>query len=222
MPKSSGAGKLRPARFSGRRRAGRFRRLPRPANCRKLPAVMEIVPTEIADVRILRPRRHGDARGFFCESWNRRRLAAAGLDLDFVQDNHVFSAAAGTLRGLHFQVPPVAQAKLVMCPRGAIYDVAVDLRRGSATFGRHVGAVISAAAWDQILVPVGFAHGYCTLEPDTLVLYKVTAPYAPAAERGLRWDDPALGIDWPVGPAQAILAERDRNLPRLAELRDLF
>jgi dTDP-4-dehydrorhamnose 3,5-epimerase len=173
-------------------------------------------------VLILRPKRHGDARGFFSETWNRVAFADAGLDLDFVQDNHAYSADAGTLRGLHFQIPPSAQAKLVSCPQGAIYDVAVDLRRASPSFGRHVGVVVSAAAWNQILVPIGFAHGYCTLEPDTVVVYKVTAPYAPERERGLRWDDPALGIDWPLEAGRAILSERDRKWPLLADLRDLF
>jgi dTDP-4-dehydrorhamnose 3,5-epimerase len=183
---------------------------------------MDISPAAIPDVRLLRPKRHGDARGFFSETWSRARFAAAGIDLDFVQDNHAFSAAAGTLRGLHFQIGPAAQAKLVHCPQGAIYDVAVDLRRGSPSFGRHVAAVLSAAEWNQILVPAGFAHGYCTLEPDTVVVYKVTAPYAPEAERGVRWDDPALGIEWPVDPAAAILSPRDRNWPLLADLRDFF
>jgi dTDP-4-dehydrorhamnose 3,5-epimerase len=183
---------------------------------------MDIQPTPIPDVLILRPKRHGDARGFFSETWNRARFAAAGLDLDFVQDNHACSADAGTLRGLHFQVPPCAQAKLVSCPQGAIYDVAVDLRRASPSFGRHVGAVVSAAEWNQILVPVGFAHGYCTLEPDTVVVYKVTAPYAPDCERGLRWDDPALGIAWPAEAGGTILSERDRKWPLLANLPDLF
>ena len=183
---------------------------------------MDVLPAEIPDVLILRPARHGDARGFFSETWNRAAFAEAGLDLDFVQDNHAYSADAGTLRGLHFQIPPAAQAKLVSCPRGAIYDVAVDLRRASPSFGRHVGVVVSAAAWNQILVPVGFAHGYCTLEPHTVVVYKVTAPYAPERERGLRWDDPALGIAWPVEAGRAILSDRDRKWPPLAALRDLF
>jgi dTDP-4-dehydrorhamnose 3,5-epimerase len=183
---------------------------------------MDVLPAEIPDVLILRPARHGDARGFFSETWNRARFADAGIDLDFVQDNHAWSADAGTLRGLHFQTPPAAQAKLVRCPQGAIYDVAVDLRRASPSFGRHVGVVVSAADWNQVLVPIGFAHGYCTLEPDTVVVYKVTAPYAPERERGLRWDDPALGIAWPVDRGGTILSERDRNWPKLAALRDLF
>ncbi len=183
---------------------------------------MEIRPADIPDIRLLWPARHGDSRGFFSETWSRARFAAAGIDLDFVQDNFACSAAAGTLRGLHYQITPHAQAKLVSCPRGAIYDVAVDLRRGSPSFGRHVGVVISAADWNQVLVPAGFAHGYCTLEPDTVVTYKVTAPHAPAAERGLAWNDPALAIGWPVKPDEVVLSARDRAHPRLADARDLF
>lgn len=176
----------------------------------------------IPEVKILRPRRHGDARGFFSETWNRGVLAEAGIAIDFVQDNHAYSAAAGTVRGLHFQTPPFAQAKLVRVVRGAIFDVAVDLRAGSPTFGRHVTAVISTEAWNQILLPVGFAHGLVTLEPDTEVLYKVSAPYAPTHDKGLLWNDPALGIDWPVAEETAIVSEKDRAQPRLADLPPWF
>lgn len=176
----------------------------------------------IPDVKILRPQRHGDARGFFSETWSRQALAAAGIAIDFVQDNHAYSAAPGTVRGLHFQTPPFTQAKLVRVVRGAIFDVAVDIRVGSPTYGRHVSAVISAEAWNQILLPVGFAHGLATLEPDTEVLYKVSAPYAPAHDKGLLWNDPALGIDWPVAEAAAIVSEKDRAQPRLAELPAWF
>ena len=181
-----------------------------------------VEPLAIPEVRIIRPRRHGDARGFFSETWSRQALAEAGIELDFVQDNHAFSAEAGTVRGLHFQIPPYAQAKLVRVVRGAILDVAVDIRAGSPTYGRHVAAVISAAEWNQILVPVGFAHGLATLEPGTEVLYKVSAPYSPAHDKGLLWNDPALGIDWPVGEAEAIVSEKDRRQPRLADLPDWF
>ena len=176
----------------------------------------------IPEVRIIRPKRHGDARGFFSETWSRRALAEAGIDIDFVQDNHAFSARAGTVRGLHFQTPPFAQAKLVRVVRGAIWDVAVDIRVGSPTYGRHVSAVISAKNWHQILIPVGFAHGLVTLEPDTEVLYKVSAPYAPDHDMGLLWNDPALGIDWPVAEGGAIVSEKDRRQPRLAEMPDWF
>ena len=176
----------------------------------------------IPEVRILRPQRHGDARGFFSETWSRQALAAAGIAIDFVQDNHAYSAAPGTVRGLHFQTPPFAQAKLVRVVRGAIFEVAVDIRVGSPTYGRHVSAVISAEGWNQILLPVGFAHGLATLEPDTEVLYKVSAPYAPAHDKGLLWNDPALGIDWPVAEAAAIVSEKDRAQPRLTELPAWF
>ncbi len=186
------------------------------------PDQMDISPTDIPDVLLLCPPRHGDARGFFSETWSREAFRQAGIDLDFVQDNHARSAAAGTLRGLHFQMPPASQAKLVSCPRGAIFDVAVDLRRGSPSFGRHVGAVISAEAWNQLLVPIGFAHGYVTLEPETVVTYKVTARYAPELEQGLRWNDPALGIAWPLPADRITLSARDRAHPPLADLEDLF
>jgi dTDP-4-dehydrorhamnose 3,5-epimerase len=183
---------------------------------------VEVIATEIPDVKVLIARKHGDHRGFFSETFRRDALAGVGLDLDFVQDNHTLSAEKGTIRGLHFQVPPFAQYKLVRVVCGAIFDVAVDLRRSSPTFGRHVAVEVSAAAWNQVLVPVGFAHGFCTLEPDTQVLYKVTNYYAPDRDRGLLWNDPALGIAWPVSEAQAVLSERDRKHPRLKDLVDLF
>lgn len=183
---------------------------------------MDIETTAIPDVRLLTPKRHGDHRGFLSEVYSRRALAAAGVDIDFVQDNHAMSAISGTVRGLHYQLRPMAQAKLIRVMRGAIYDVAVDLRRQSPTFGRHVGAIVSAEAWNQILVPVGFAHGFCTLAPDTEVLYRISSYYSPAHERALLWNDDALGIDWPVASDKAILSDRDRKNPRLAELTDLF
>lgn len=184
--------------------------------------MLEVTPTAIPDVKIITPRKFGDDRGFFSETFSQKAFAEAGLNLVFVQDNHAMSAAKGVVRGLHYQIPPHAQDKLVRVTRGAILDVAVDIRRGSPTFGRHVAVVISAAAWNQILVPVGFAHGYCTLEPNTEVIYKVTQFYRPDHERGIRWNDSALGIEWPVSEAEAILNERDRNNPLLAQAAYLF
>lgn len=176
----------------------------------------------IPDVKIIRPKKHGDARGFFSETYSVKALSAAGIDLDFVQDNHAFSAAKGTVRGLHFQTPPFAQDKLIRVTRGAIFDVAVDLRRGSPSYGRHVSAVISAAEWNQILIPSGFAHGLLTLEPDTEVLYKVTNYYSPEHDLGVLWNDPALGIAWPIGEADAILSAKDKVQPRFADLPAYF
>ena len=168
---------------------------------------VSIVALAIPEVRLIVPDRFRDERGFFSETYSRRALAEAGIADEFVQDNHSLSVPAGTVRGLHYQLPPFAQAKLVRVMRGAILDVAVDLRRGSPTFGRHVAATLSAAAWNQLFVPVGFAHGFCTLEPDTEVVYKVTAYYSREHDRGIRWDDPELGIDWPVDPAAAVLSQ---------------
>ena len=176
----------------------------------------------IPDVKILRPKKHGDARGFFSETYSQRAVAEAGIDLTFVQDNHAFSAAKGTMRGLHFQTPPFAQDKLVRVIHGSILDVAVDLRRSSPTYGKHVAAVISAQDWNQILVPVGFAHGLLTLEPDTEVLYKVTNYYSPQHDLGLLWNDPALAIAWPVSETDAILSAKDKVQPRLADLPAYF
>jgi dTDP-4-dehydrorhamnose 3,5-epimerase len=183
---------------------------------------MWIEETAIPAVKIITPTMCGDLRGFFSEVYSRRSWAEAGLDYEFVQDNHSYSAAAGVIRGLHFQVPPFAQAKLVRVARGRILDVAVDLRRGSQSFGRHVAVELSANNWRQLLVPVGFAHGFCTLEPHCEVLYKTTQVFSPAHDKGLAFDDPALGIDWGVDPAKAILSEKDRKHPRLADLGPQF
>jgi dTDP-4-dehydrorhamnose 3,5-epimerase len=179
---------------------------------------MKVEDTEIEGVKLVTPRRFEDDRGFFSEVYNSKVFADAGLELAFVQDNHSLSLEAGTVRGLHFQTPPFAQDKLVRVVRGAILDVAVDLRRGSKTFGRHVRAELSSRNWRQMFVPKGFAHGFVTLEPDTEVLYKVTNLYSPAHDAGLAFDDPELGIDWGIDPAQAILSPKDRLHPRLAQL----
>jgi len=184
--------------------------------------MLEIEATAIAAVKILTPKRFDDGRGFFSEVYNRRRFEDAGFQLDFVQDNHSLSVSAGTIRGLHFQTPPFAQDKLVRVLRGRIVDVAVDLRRSSPTFGQHVAVELSAANWRQLLVPIGFAHGFCTLEPDTEVCYKVTGYYSAAHDHGLAFDDPMLGIEWPVAPGEAVLSEKDRQHPRLSELADCF
>lgn len=183
---------------------------------------MRIEPTAIADAKLLVPRRFVDTRGFFAETWNRATLAAAGIAIDFCQDNLSHSRPVGTVRGLHFQRPPAAQAKLVSVLAGRILDVAVDLRRGSPTYGQHVAAELTAAGGEQFLIPVGFAHGFCTLEPDTMVAYKVSAPYSAAHDSGLLWDDPDLAVAWPVGPQQAVLSDKDRNLPGFREFQTPF
>lgn len=183
---------------------------------------MHVERLNIPDIKVLVPRKHGDARGFFSETYNRKSLAALGIDIDFVQDNHSLSAEKGTVRGLHFQTPPFAQDKLVRVVRGSVYDVAVDLRRDSPTYGRHAGAILSADAWNQVLVPIGFAHGFMTLEHDTEVIYKVSNYYAPDHDKGLLWNDPALGIAWPLAEDEAILSEKDRIQPRLREIATPF
>ena len=174
----------------------------------------------IPEVKVVIPQKHGDARGFFSETYTRRALAAGGIDIEFVQDNHAFSAAKGTVRGLHFQTPPMAQAKLVRVVRGAILDVAVDVRAGSPTYGKHVAVELSADRWNQIFIPEGFAHGLMTLTPDVEVLYKVTQYYSAPHDKGLLWNDAALGISWP--PGEAILSDKDKVQPRLADLPDYF
>jgi dTDP-4-dehydrorhamnose 3,5-epimerase len=183
---------------------------------------VNVRPLAIPGVMLIEPTAFWDERGFFSETFNERVLAAGGLQLRFVQDNHSLSVRPGVVRGLHFQIPPHAQDKLVRVTRGAIFDVAVDLRVGSPTYGRHVSATISADNWLQILVPKGFAHGFCTLEPNTEVLYKVTDYYTPDTERGVRWDDPALGIEWPVSTSEAILSPKDATLPPLSSLPPYF
>ena len=184
---------------------------------------MQILDTAIPAVKVLVPKRHGDHRGFFSEVFNLTTLREAGLPHGFVQDNHSLSAEVGTVRGLHYQLPPMAQDKLVRVARGAILDVAVDIRRGSPTFGKHVAEVLSAENWRQLLVPAGFAHGFATLLPDTEVLYKVTNFYSPQHDRGLIWNDPALGIDWRLpNPAAAVLSGKDKLHPTLAAATDLF
>lgn len=161
------------------------------------------------------PQKHGDARGFFSEVWSIAGLSSAGIELAFVQDNHSYSAAKGVMRGLHYQLPPFAQDKLVRVIRGAIFDVAVDLRKGSPSFAKWVGLEVSAAKWNQILVPAGFGHAFVTLEPDTEVLYKVSNPYSAPHDRAIRFDDPDIGIEWPGTPAAFQLSDKDRNAPLL-------
>lgn len=184
--------------------------------------MVEVEPTTLPDVKIVRSKRVGDGRGFFSEVYNKGAFATAGIDLEFVQDNHSLSAKTGTVRGLHFQTAPFAQDKLIRVTRGRILDVAVDLRRSSPTFGRHVTIELSAANWLQVLVPVGFGHGFCTLEDNTEVIYKVTGYYSAPHDKGVAWDDPAVGINWPVSSAEATLSEKDRHLPRLLECPDVF
>jgi dTDP-4-dehydrorhamnose 3,5-epimerase len=183
---------------------------------------MNVRALEIPALKIIQPQRLRDARGFFSETYSARALQHLGIDAAFVQDNHVVSLDKGVVRGLHFQVPPRPQDKLIRVTRGTILDVAVDIRNGSPTYGRHVAVLLSAENWEQLWVPKGFAHGYRTLEPNTEVLYKVTDYYAPECERGLAWDDPALGIDWQLASASPVLSEKDRGYPPLHELPAYF
>lgn len=183
---------------------------------------MQVDETVLPGVRLIRPARHGDHRGFFSETYSRKRFAEAGIDQEFVQDNHSLSKARGTVRGLHFQIAPFGQDKLVRVVRGAIFDVAVDLRAGSPTYGRHVSAILTAENWTQILVPVGFAHGFCTLEPDTEVVYKVSGYYSAEHDRGIRWNDSALAIDWPITDGEATVSDKDRVQPFLHEIEAPF
>ncbi|MBB4041500.1 dTDP-4-dehydrorhamnose 3,5-epimerase [Microvirga flocculans] len=184
--------------------------------------MVEVESTELSDVKIIRTKLFVDARGHFMETYNREAFAAAGIRDEFVQDNTSLSTAVGTIRGLHFQSAPFAQAKLVRVVRGRILDVAVDLRRSSPTYGQHVAVELTAENRLQLFIPVGFAHGFCTLEPNTEVAYKVTAHYSAAHDHGVAWNDQTLRIDWPVDPQRAILSDKDTRYPSLVELPDYF
>ena len=184
----------------------------KPLECRPLalPELLELVPD-----------RFRDERGFFSEVWNQARFAEAGIAAGFVQDNVSFSRTKGVIRGLHFQAPPAAQAKLVRVSRGAVFDVGVDIRRSSPTFGRWAGLVLSAEKWNQLYIPEGFAHGFITLEDNTEVSYKVGGAYSPEHERSIRWDDPAIGIEWPITVAPT-LSPKDEAAPLLADIETSF
>jgi dTDP-4-dehydrorhamnose 3,5-epimerase len=183
---------------------------------------LDIRPLTHPDVKLIRAARLADPRGYFAETYVRRDFAAAGIAHEFVQDNESLSRTRGTVRGLHFQIPPFAQAKLIRVLTGRIFDVCLDLRRSSPGYGRHATVELSAETGDQLFVPAGFAHGLCTLEPDTTVLYKVDAVYSAEHERGIAWSDPALAIPWPVGPDAAILSAKDAALPPLRDMPVYF
>ncbi len=183
---------------------------------------MKVERLRISDLILVTPPRFGDSRGFFSEVFNAARFAEAGIDMPFVQDNQSLSQERGVIRGLHCQVAPHPQGKLVRCVKGAIWDVAVDARRGSPTFGQWAAAELSAENWAQLWVPPGFLHGFCTLQPATEVIYKVTDVYDRASERGVVWNDPDLALPWPVAETEAVLSEKDRVLPRWAEAPVLF
>ena len=179
---------------------------------------MELRPLGIDGVIEIIPKKFGDARGYFSETYARAGFRAAGIAPDWVQDNQSFSAEKGVLRGLHFQVSPYAQDKLIRVLRGSIFDVAVDIRKNSPTFGRWVSCTLSAAAFNQLLVPKGFAHGFVTLEAETEVLYKVSAPYDATCDRSIFYADPAIGIAWPLPTSGPNLSEKDRKAPKLADI----
>jgi dTDP-4-dehydrorhamnose 3,5-epimerase len=183
---------------------------------------MTIEPTEIPDVKVLIPKRIQDARGFFAETFSQRALEAAGIHATFVQDNQSLSRERGVVRGLHYQLPPAAQGKLIRVLRGAILDIAVDIRRSSPTFGRHVAVELTSENFRQLYIPPGFAHGFSTLTADAEVAYKVTAYYSPAHDRGILWNDPDLRVDWRVDPSAAVLSEKDLRHPRLHHSKELF
>ena len=183
---------------------------------------MEVVETYIPSVKIITPKQFGDRRGFLSEVYRRDTLCEANIDQEFIQDNLSLSATRGTVRGLHFQIPPAAQSKIVFVIHGAILDVAVDIRTGSPTFGRHVSIMLDDEKRQQLYIPPGFAHGFSTLKPETLVYYKISTPYTPEHERGILWNDPDLGIDWKIPPDRAVLSDRDRQHPPLKDLATYF
>ncbi|HEX3954926.1 MAG TPA: dTDP-4-dehydrorhamnose 3,5-epimerase [Stellaceae bacterium] len=178
---------------------------------------MQVIPTTIPDVKEIKPVRHRDPRGFFSEIFRENVLRDHGIDVPFVQENHSLSVDRGVVRGLHFQLAPMGQAKLVRAAAGSLLDVALDIRQGSPTYGKHIAVVLSAAEGNQLFIPEGFAHGFCTLEPNTELVYKVSNYYSAAHDRGLAWNDPALGIDWPIAEAEAITSDKDKRQPTLAE-----
>ena len=183
---------------------------------------MDVKNLAIDGVKLITPRRFADSRGFFVETYNQKSIAAAGITTTFVQDNQSLSTRRGTIRGLHFQLAPEPKAKLVRVMAGSVYDVAVDLRAGSPTYGQWCGATLTAAVGEQLFIPVGFAHGFCTLEDDTMVAYKVDGFYAKACEAGLRWDDPDIAIDWPVAAAEVQVSDKDAVLPFLRDASTPF
>lgn len=182
---------------------------------------MKITPTHLPGLLVLEPARFGDDRGFFSESWSQKTLSQQGVDIDFVQDNHSLSAALNTVRGLHFQSAPHAQAKLVRCGRGALFDVAVDIRKGSPTYAKWFGIELSFENGKQLLVPTGFLHGFATRQPDTEIIYKCSDYYAPECDGAVRFDDPAIGIDWNLN-VPAVLSDKDARAPLLADLDNAF
>lgn len=183
---------------------------------------MEVMPFSNVGPLLFRPKKIEDSRGFFSETYNERLLCETLGDMHFVQDNHSLSRQAGTVRGLHFQSPPAEQGKLVRVVCGAIFDVAVDIRQCSPTYGKFVSATLSAENWAQLWIPAGFAHGFCTLEANSEVIYKVTSYFSSENDLGLAWDDPTLAIPWPVEPSEAILSEKDRAHPNLKDLPAYF
>ena len=183
---------------------------------------MKVERLAIPEVILITPPRFGDERGFFSETYTKARYQQAGVEPEFVQDNQSLSAQRGVIRGLHCQVAPSPQGKLVRVVRGAIWDVAVDIRQGSPTYGRHVAAELSAQNWSQLWIPAGFLHGFCTLQPDTEVIYKVTAGYDRDAERGVIWNDTALALPWPIAAGEAVLSAKDQVLPGFAEAAGWF